>query len=361
MVPCNWDPTLIKLLEGLPVRYLYGSIDGDSTLRPTRALPKSNPLAAADMIRRVKEAGIKFAYVMNATCLGGVELRDNGRTWLLQRLEMIKSFLRCDAIITSNPLVMKIVKELFPELEIQVSVLSFVDNVRKAVYFEKIGADVIHIDPSINRDFKTLKAIRKAVGCELSLLVNEGCLLDCPIRFYHGNLVSHMGGSDMGSASIDYCLFECSAIRHEDISELIKAPWIRPQDLHVYEDLGFGLFKIAGREKVGDGSSHTEWIIKAARSYYEGWCEDLAELLVATRAAHLSGSAVGVKTRIMAESLNGFLDFFIRGHCDKDCTRCNYCDEWAKKVVIVEGDKDAYVDKTRSVISSLVRGAFRTD
>ncbi len=360
MVPFNWDPSLIKLLEGLPVRYLYGSLSGDFTLRPSRTLPKSNPLSAAEMIRRAKEAGIKFAYVMNATCLGGTELRDDGRTWLLQRLAMIKS-LKCDAVITSNPVIMKIVREFFPELEIHVSVLSFVDSVRKAVYFEKMGADVIHLDPSINRDFKTLKAIRTAVGCELSILVNEGCLLDCPIRFYHGNLVSHMGGSDKGSATIDYCLLECSAIRYDDISEFIKAPWIRPQDLHIYEDLGFKLFKIAGREKLGDGSSHSEWIIEAARSYSEGKCEDLARLLVATRPVQLSSSTPRAKARIMAGLLDGFLDFFMKGYCDKDCTRCRYCNEWANKVVIIEGDKDAYVEETTKGIRLVVRGAYRTD
>lgn len=359
MVPFNWDPEIIGELAELPIKYLYGSISGESTLRPARILPKTSELSARECIRRIRNTGMKFAYVMNASCLGGAEMRDDGRTKILQRLAMIKS-LGCDAVITSNPLIMRVIKEYFPELEVHVSVLAFVDDVRKAVYFEKIGVDVIHLDPSINRDFRTLKAVRSAVGCELSLLVNEGCLLDCPIRFYHGNIVSHMGESYIGSKTIDYCLLECSAIRYADTSELIKAPWIRPQDLHVYEDLGFRLFKIAGREKLGDGGSHSEWILRAARSYTERKCEDVAEFLVATRPAYLSAQPPITKLRIRASLLDGFLDFFLKGFCDKNCTKCRYCDEWANKVIESEGNRNAYIHTLRKEIDLVIRGAYRT-
>ena len=33
------------------------------------------------------------------------------------------------------------------------------------------------------------------------------------------------------------------------------------------------------------------------------------------------------------KKLNGFIDFFHQGHCQRDCKTCSYCDTYAKKSV----------------------------
>jgi len=50
-----------------------------------------------------------------------------------------------------------------------------------------MGVEEIIIDEHINREFKTLEAIRKAVRCNLELIVNNICLWQCPYNYEHVN------------------------------------------------------------------------------------------------------------------------------------------------------------------------------
>jgi len=52
--------------------------------------------------------------------------------------------------------------------------------------WEELGADAITLESfSINRNFRRLAAIRQAVRCDLQLIANHVCLLNCPLQTYH--------------------------------------------------------------------------------------------------------------------------------------------------------------------------------
>jgi len=73
--------------------------------------------------------------------------------------------------------------------------------------------------------------VRSATDCESRLLLN------CPLQTYHQNGFAH-ASDDTGTLFIDYCFLRCSRLRMTDPSQFIKAAWIRPEDLAVYEAMG---------------------------------------------------------------------------------------------------------------------------
>lgn len=345
IIPTNWDPALIDALKPLRPVYLYGSLPTERTMRSVLSLPPVNEELVIEYVRRASVAGIRCLYVMNATCLGNSEMSEEGRFEILQRLQWV-SDAGFAGVTVANPLVMEIARSQFPQLELQVSLLAGVDGPRKASFFAELGASVIHLDPIVARDFKRIRAIRRAVDCRLSLVVNEGCLVECPIRSYHSNVVSHSLESITGGYHADYCTYRCASARLADRAELLRMPWVRPEDTDVYREAGINLFKIAGREKMGGGAgeSHTDWIVRVARAYHKQRCDDVASLLVGMEAVQpLRGERVpGPTISIDSRRLDGFLDYFRSGHCDFDCGHCSYCGRWAQKAVRVEGADEDY-------------------
>ena len=360
ILPTNWDPALLKRIAALRPAYIYGSLATERTLRAPVVLPEVTERGVACHVREAAAGGTRFVYVMNATCLGNKEFSEEGRWELLQRFEWLRG-MGAAAVVTANPYLMELLRQNFPDLEVHVSVLAGVNDPRKARFFRDLGAAVIHLDPQVNRDFNRLKAIRKAVDCALSALVNEGCLLSCPIREYHANMISHAAESMEGRYYVDYCYYRCSISRGADPAEYLRAPWIRPEDVEVYEAIGIDYFKIAGREKMGEGpSSHTDWIVKAARAYAARRSQDVAELLVGTQAveALFGDTAPAPRVRIESGRLEGFLRFFQEGRCLGDCTACDYCARWAEGAVRVRGGAGPYLRQLESDLQRIRLGSY---
>jgi len=87
-------------------------------------------------------------------------------------------------------------------------------------------------------------------------------------RFRHAS-------DDTGSALIDYCFMRCSRLRLTDPSQFIKSAWIRPEDLAVYEAMGYTNFKLLER-----GIPSAE-LLRRVKAYSERRFDgNLAELLL---------------------------------------------------------------------------------
>jgi collagenase-like PrtC family protease len=159
---------------------------------------------------------------------------------------------------------------------------------------------------------------------------------------------------------VDYCVLRCALDWLCDISQIIKCRWVRPEDIHAYEEIGIDSFKIGGR------SMPTERILRAATAYssrqYLGNLHDILNVimpkigLINSILPGVPNNATGTppKFYIDNQALEGFLDFFKKQNCLAGCSRCDYCQRIADKVVQFEQDEvDEYVAMLKASLDNL--------
>lgn len=343
LVPTNWDRELILPLVQLKADVqIYGvlptSLMGSGGSGPD--IPPMTTEQAEEYIDLAHSAGLTFNYLLNAPCLSNMEWQEDTHRELLHHLEWLSNA-GVDSVTVAIPYLLELVKCQFPHLKIEVSTIAHVNSVARAEYFESLGADSIMLDSNINRDFKLLKAIRGAVNCELGVLTNTLCLYQCPYEYYHNNTMGHASQShnSLNGFYMDYCVLHCALSSLSDTSQLIKARWIRPEDVHIYQQIGIDFFKVGGR------AMPTEWIVNAAKAYaelqYQGNLYDLLNPLT-PKGRHATPSLSSTQAATIAsapeiyidnQALDGLIDFFKKQDCLSGCAKCRYCQEVADRVV----------------------------
>lgn len=395
-VASNFDDELILRLKDYPVVEVYGKLTSDIVGggRSSYMLAPTDRKKLARHVALAKQNGIGFNYLLNAACLDNIETTRRGQKAIRELLDWVSS-IEVSAVTLSNPLLLRIVKKNYPQLNVRVSVFANVDHPRKAKYWEDLGADVICLDSlTVNREFKTLKQLRKSVSCELELLANNNCLQSCSLSPTHMTLLAHSSQSKHVNKGfvIDHCLLECSKLKLKDPVNYIRSDWIRPEDIHCYEEIGFKRFKLVERNLP------TAVMVNRVKAYserkYEGNLIDLIQPYghqqkngATTGAAGASsgkdeevfrgGGASkkallwrlkfllrpfkvnvfklnsirklserkGMLTAIKGDapvyidnrSLDGFIDRFLKVGCrDVDCEHCRYCHDVASRAVKID-------------------------
>jgi len=384
-VATNWDSNLLKRLRDYPVHDVFGSLPTSivGSGRPSFILPKVNRKQVEDHINLAHSLGIKFTYLLNAPCLGKLEYDKSFHLQLLKYIEWIV-MIGADYITVSIPFLLELIKRQFPQLKIKVSVIANVNSVARLRFFEELGADVVTIDYMMNRNFELLKTMASTTSCELELLANDLCLYQCPYRGYHYNLVGHASQSSdlLKGFFVDYCLTRCTYQFLSDPTEYLKAPWIRPEDITLYEKIGLEYFKLSDRCKS------TDWLVNVIKAYstrnYKGNLMDLLNnpqpsIEKEVQSKNLMGDIarpdilknlgfrnffqaehqLPIKPVIQNRMLDGFVDFFQKGCCAGECASCKYCALWAKKVIsLKKRSTKSYLRILREIIKDLTTSKF---
>jgi collagenase-like PrtC family protease len=364
LVPTNWDPDLILPLSKLEADVqLYGvlptSMIGSGGSGPDNVRMVENQ--AEEYIEQAHSAGLKFDYLLNAPSMGNMEWDENTHQELLMHLDWISS-IGADSVTVTIPYLVELIKRQFPHLKIRVSTIAHVNSVARAKLVESLGADSITLDININRDFTLLKAIRNAVSCELTILMNNLCLYQCPYEYYHHDGLGHASQSynSLSGYYVDYCVIRCSLDRLCDISQVIKCRWVRPEDIHVYEEIGMDMFKISGR------SMSAERILQAATAYssrhYQGNLYDILNIIT-PKIGFINSALPGVQNNVIEpppkfyidnQALEGFMDFFGKQNCLSGCSQCNYCQRIANKVIQFDRNEvDEYIAMLNASLDKL--------
>lgn len=268
-VAANYDPELVHALSAYPVSEVYGKFpsDGISGGRPEYMSTPVSKRELRNYVKLLDSHGMVFNYLLNGSCFGNSEWT---RPWQKNATSLLAQLLDLGIrhVTVSTPFLLELIKRRFPEFHVKVGIYAQVDTARRARFWEDLGADAITLESfSINRDLTRLSGIRKAVKCELQLIANHVCLPNCPMQVYHQNGCAHASDGS-GKLFIDYCILRCSQKRIQDPSLFIKAGWIRPEDLGVYEALGYRTFKLLER---GIPSSELLRRVKAySERHYEG-------------------------------------------------------------------------------------------
>jgi collagenase-like PrtC family protease len=343
LVPTNWDPDLILPLGRLEAEVqIYGVLPTSMIGSGGRGADNVHMVEnqAEEYIEQAHSAGLKFDYILNAPSMGNMEWDENTHRELLEHLRWIVS-IGVDSVTVSIPYLIELVKRQFPQLNVRVSTIAHVSSVARAKLFESLGADSITLDINVNRDFTLLKAIRNAVNCELTVLLNNLCLYQCPYEYYHHDTLGHASQSynPLNGYYEDYCVLRCTLDRLCDISQTIKCRWVRPEDIHLYEEIGIDMFKTSGR------SMPTERILNAATAYssryYQGNLYDILNVITPkigfsnSDLPSVRNNVIGPPPRLYIDNqaLEGFLDFFRKQNCLPGCAHCDYCQRIANKVI----------------------------
>jgi len=366
-VATNWDFKLIEELVKYPVVDLYGvadhSIVGGG--RPSFLLPKISEGKIAEYIQKVHENNMEFSYLLNAPCMNNLEYDPHYHKELLKYIQWI-SDIGADNVIVTTPFLVQLIKEQFPKLNIRLSTIAHVNSVNRAKFYETLGVNEITPDVMINRDFKTLEQMNKTVNCKIVLLLTDGCLYQCPFRYYHYNILGHASQThqEFERNYIDTCILNCSVIKFSNPTEVVKARWVRPEDLTHYKAIGIDHFKIAGRRMS------IEWIIRSVKAFseekYDGNLIDIIQGFSMSfgglekkdpniKLTETIGEEFKSKMIIDNIKLDGFLEFFKKQNCIAMCNNCNYCEEWANKAVFVNKEESArYVESLKRYINDII-------
>lgn len=402
-VSTNFDDALIEQIKGHGVADLFGKLSDDAVGggRASYMIGHVSRRRLAEHVRAAHEAGIAFSYLLNAACLDNIEQTRAGRRAITAILDDLTR-MEVDGITVAVPILLQMIKRTHPHFKVRVSVIAQADTVSKVKWWLDEGADSITLDyHAVNREFATLRQIAKAVDPKrLQIMVNGHCVSRCPMVRYHMNALAH--ASQTGHASngfnIDYCFLRCSTDKLRDPAEFLKGDWVRPEDLHHYEAMGYENFKIVER------GAPTEVLVRRVKAYaarsYEGNFLDLIQsfgypvqseqmrtaqrdmmwsprnwlrmanfkpsFLLRTRAlAERRGwlqPTEGTPVFIDNKALDGFMDRFVKTGCrDIDCDSCRYCDRWAEKVVKLDPEyRERCVEDAEAVRHAFEDGsAFR--
>jgi collagenase-like PrtC family protease len=330
-------------------------------------------------IKACHDRGLEFSYLLNAPCLGNLQYSKKGYGQLIELLEWIDRA-GADAVTVGIPYLIDLVRKRFTRLKIKVSTTARVNTIRKALQYEDMGVEEIIIDEHINREFKTLEAIRKTVKCNLELILNNICLWQCPYNYEH---VNHDGHASREGEEEQYCYLQypgylCLYRKLMDPVELLKSPWIRPEDIRHYEAVGYEHFKITERFK------RTPLLLENVRAYenrrYDGNLLDLFTLprKGAFTPIHLGYFIQPEHVNIMKVSelekvfdlevrelvqldnkkLEGFIEHFKNEDCNRtSCSQCKYCETVFERVAVVKKkDVEQAAQKVRNFSEKLVSG-----
>ncbi|NNM54879.1 MAG: peptidase U32 [Spirochaetales bacterium] len=368
-VPANYDLEILPQLKAAGAFEIYGKLPFDSVGggRPSFMATRLSKKGLAAYIQAVHAAGMEFNYLLNAACFGNEEWTPRFH----RQLEGLLAWLdeqKVDTLTITAPYLVQIVKKRWPRFKVKVGIYAQVDTVKRARYWEDLGADAINLESfSINRDFEKLSAIRQAVKADLVLIANHFCQPNCPYQIQHQNGHAHASVTNP-KFYIDYPIIQCQKNRLTHKELFISAGWIRPEDTPRYEKIGYTTFKLLERNIPSYA------LVQRAQAYHDRrWEGNLADLLLSwgfqkpaprferwwwlktfrfwKMPLGLSGSALkflknqGIffsqeKNPIHIDSQKipaNFLDRFEKVSClDQECDKCGYCRRIADQAVSID-------------------------
>jgi len=258
-VATNFDQNLLSAIGELNKQYsskiieVYGSLPSGliGSGRPMIGLPKITYKDLLQYVKSTHEFGLEFSYLLNAN--SGIRLANAGYARLV--LAEMESLLYAgiDSLTIADDSLVKFVRAEFPEAKVNLSVVRGADTIEEVKSSLEKGVKSITLNQhTINRDFKKIEDIVKSVtGIELRLYANVSCLQDCPKRTEHYKYLSSQSqlGNALFNNKVDKYIVDCALTYLRDPVKLLKSPFIRPEDIRIYEDLGIKTFKLSDRRE----------------------------------------------------------------------------------------------------------------
>ena len=222
-----------------------------------------------------RSRGIELDTLFNCNCYGDLAISPDLADFVTRTLrEMDAEGLFPETVTTTSPFIATVLRQRFPSVRIRLSVNL---RVHGSVGFEPILPlfDSFYATRERHRETAWLRGMSdwaRAHGKEIGIQANSGCLRQCPYQTFHDNLHGHdrRAQSKVGER-FDFSVFLCRQTYARDHESFLRATWIRPEDLPLYEPF-VDVVKLATRRHA-----YPEKIVAAyATRAYDG---DLADLV----------------------------------------------------------------------------------
>ena len=279
-------------------------------------------------LERLRAAGVRLDLLLNANCYGSqamsVALEDHVRD-ILGKLD------HCDllpeTVTAASPFIARTVKKFFPGIDIRASVNMRLMTLQSFRYLAPFF-DSFYLGRDVQRNLETVKAFSgwcRENGKKLCILANSGCLRNCPWQTFHDNLVAHSTAAMKRENVKGWSPHLCWTLYkdRQNFPEILKATWIRPEDIHLYEGL-VDVVKLATRQHA-----NPDMVISAyERGSFDGNLLDLFEpgFSPAFFPVFIDNTAFPPDWPARASA------------CVRECTGCGYCEEVYAKVAKKCGD-----------------------
>ncbi len=406
-IATNFDKDFTDEIAGYgDFKWVYGKLNHDIVGggRPSIRLPIISWEELEDYVAYCHERGIKFNYLLNALCLGGMELQKSFHEDVIELLKKLTE-IKVDGVTVASPYLCEIIKEQFPHFYVSVSVYNKVQSIPPLKYWRDIGADEITLFHTANRDFNSLRRMlsyAKEIGLVIRLIANNSCLHECP--FHANHAVTHAHGSKDDEQTrvfhIDYQVLNCNLFKIKNPYRIMASEWIRPEDIHYYEELceeiGYEDLTI----KLTERGRTSEWLLRTAKAYHNrSYQGNLLDIINYVGKGDFYGKLHDEKYWDKVEQegynkemvknyresvfyklpyvdntkLDGFLKFFINNYqcdhkiCDdsdydvetatKDDVKgevCSYCRNWAKRAITIDPqERERIIAKAQETLDNI--------
>lgn len=314
----NHDPALIQLIESAK-DYLDGFyFPAPSSLMGSGRAIKQNKKYQEEInkiLEACNKADVKSELLLNPTCEGKETCTKEQIAKVIAYIKELKSK-GLKSVIVTNPIYIPEIKKNVPELEIQSSINCYTKTVEEALFLKDLGVDIITIDRDINRNLDLIKEIKEKTNLKIKMLVNEGCLRNCPFRKIHFNMISHF------TDTFEFDKRSCIKVLKNHPEKLFSIPFVRPEDIKHYKGL-VDHFKLATRTMA------TGQIIAMLDAYINEKFDGDLLFLLSTKS--LFDYFTEVNNSVLTK--NNFFEAMQK--CDDNCSNCSYCKELLKKSAII--------------------------
>ena len=334
-VPADFSSTVLpSYAEGslkIPVREVYGSLKNlpIGGGRHSSVLPDCDEEMLTEYIKEASRLGIHFNYLVNASCMSALELTSEGQKQIGAMLEML---LQCGVrrLTISLPPLADFVFLHYPEFDVWLSVIS---GITSRTHLKRITENRpfcgIYLHEKLHRDLKHLAEvcdecrIRKM---EVGMIVNTLCDADCPYRQFHYDLVSHTLPGQKEMPNLWYYGTVCKLRRLMDPKQVLRLPWVRPDDLPRYVELGVSRFKLAGRDLCKFGADFARTVADYTSAHFRG---ELSSLFL----CYADVERRGVYNLGNTPRLSEYLEANFSGELNcLECSDCGRCAELAAEI-----------------------------
>ena len=283
-----------------------------------------------DDMRFCRSKGMKLDLLINATCYGDKAFTEAQRLDYFANIkEMAKAGILPEIITTTSPYIATITKKINADIDRRASVNMRLNSTLAMEYVSE-SFDSFYLCRDLQRDLPTVKMFAewgKKNGKKICMLANSGCLRYCPWQTFHETLLAHdfphiQDELKVVNLPATLCVGIAESKQYE---EILRASWIRPEDLHRYEPY-VSVFKLSTRE-----ADRPDLILKAYTSgKYDG---DLLLILD-------PGFSYFIRPKIFDNKAfpKEWSEGKIAGKCAIDCTHCGKCSDVMK--LILKRDPD---------------------